>query len=63
MLDFVAIFLILLQMVDKIFDQPLITARGFLGVSPLSGDCKERVTLCSGFSGEKRPEWVLRVKS
>ncbi|MDR3821322.1 MAG: hypothetical protein Q3Y16_08615 [Bacteroides sp.] len=21
------------------------------------GDCKERVTLCSGFSGVKRPEW------
>ena len=24
---------------------------GFLGVQPISGDCKERVTLCSGFSG------------
>ena len=35
---------------------------GFLGVQPISGDCKERVTLCSGFSGEKRPEWVIRVK-
>ena len=35
---------------------------GFLGVQPISGDCKERVTLCSGFSGEKRPEWVIRAK-
>ena len=37
-------------------------AQGFLGVHPISGDCKERVTLCSGFSGEKRPEWVIRAK-
>ena len=37
-------------------------AQGFLGVQPISGDCKERVTLCSGFSGEKRPEWVIRAK-
>ena len=35
---------------------------GLLGVQPISGDCKERVTLCSGFSGEKRPEWVIRAK-
>ena len=35
---------------------------GFLGVQPISGDCKERVTLCSGCSGEKRPEWVIRAK-
>ena len=37
-------------------------AQGFLEVQPISGDCKERVTLCSGFSGEKRPEWVIRAK-
>ena len=37
-------------------------AQGFLGVQPISGDCKERVTLCSGFLGEKRPEWVIRAK-
>ena len=35
---------------------------GFLGVQPISGDCKERVILCSGFSGEKHPEWVIRAK-
>ena len=35
---------------------------GFLGVQPISGDCKERVTLCSGCSEEKRPEWVIRAK-
>ena len=35
---------------------------GFLGVQHISGDCKERVTLCSGCSGEKRPEWVIRAK-
>ena len=56
MLDFVAI----------VFCLYLITlfasAVGFLGVQPISGDCKERVTLCSGFSGEKRPEWVIRAK-
>ena len=35
---------------------------GVLGVQLISGDCKERVTLCSGCSGEKRPEWVIRAK-
>ena len=35
---------------------------GFLGVQPISGDCKERDILCSGFSGEKHPEWVIRAK-
>ena len=38
------------------------SAVGFLGVQPISGDCKERVTLCSGCSGEKRPKWVIRAK-
>ena len=52
-------------------------AQGSWGLMPLSGVCKERVTLCSGFSGVKlmsevsgqRPErvkgsalWVLRAK-
>ncbi len=40
----------------------LLPQSGFLGVQPISGVCKERVTLCSGFSGEKRPEWVIRAK-
>jgi len=35
---------------------------GFLGVQPISGVSKERVTLWSGFSGVKRPEWVIRAK-
>ena len=58
MLDFVAIAsFFCLQLIIL-----LAFAEGCLGVQPISGDCKERVTLCSGFSGVKRPEWVIRAK-
>ena len=65
MLDFVVIFLTFdLGCLTKVVCRcPLITAMGFLGAVPISGVSKERVTLWSGFSGEKRPEWVLRAKS
>ena len=60
MLDFVAIaILILLFAINYTLSASVV---GFLGVQPISGDCKERVTLCLGFSGEKRPEWVIRAK-
>ena len=45
MLDFVAIvFLFTLDYFVRF-------RSGVLRVQPISGDCKERVTLCSGFSG------------
>ena len=61
MLDFVAIDTCFL-VCTLLFAFLLAERMGFLGVQPISGDCKERVTLCSGFLGEKRPEWVIRVK-
>ena len=62
MLDFVAIDTCFLGLYFIVCFSAVRKRMGFLGVQPISGDCKERVTLCSGFSGEKRPEWVIRVK-
>ena len=63
MLDFVAIDTCFLGLYFIVCFSAVRKRMGFLGVQPISGDCKERVTLCSGFSGVKRPEWVIRGKA
>ena len=62
MLDFVAIDTCFLGLYFIVCFSAVRKRMGFLGVQPISGVSKEKVTLWSGFSGEKRPEWVIRVK-
>ena len=54
MLDFVAIFSIFDSVITNfVCSFPLMTAKGFLGVQPISGVSKERDTLWSGCIGLK----------